>query len=98
MELKMAYEKRHGDVTLFANDRKSKDTQPDWRGTIHIQGKDYEIALWNRTSKSGKTFISGKMGDEAKPPEARGSFPNAQRPAPKPASSIQDGLNDDLPW
>jgi len=94
----MAWEKKHGDVTLFANDRKTKDTQPDWRGTIHIEGKDYEIALWNKTSKNGNTFISGRMGDEAKPPEARGAFPNSPRPAPKPTSSVKDALDSDLPW
>jgi len=94
----MAWEKKHGDVTLFANDRKTKDTQPDWRGSIHIEGKDYEIALWNKTSKNGNTFISGRMGDEVKPPEAKGSFSNSPRPAPKPTSSIKDALDSDLPW
>jgi len=94
----MAWEKKHGDVTLFANDRKTKDTQPDWRGSIHIEGKDYEIALWNKTSKNGNTFISGRMGDEVKPPEAKGSFSNATRPSPKPPSSIKDALDSDLPW
>ena len=94
----MAWEKKHGDVTLFANDRKTKDTQPDWRGSIHIEGKDYEIALWNKTSKNGNTFISGRMGDEVKPPEAKSSFSNAPRPAPKPTSSVKDALDSDLPW
>jgi len=94
----MAWEKKHGDVTLFANDRKTKDTQPDWRGSIHIEGKDYEIALWNKTSKNGNTFISGRMGDEVKPPEAKSSFSNAPRPAPKPTSSVKNALDSDLPW
>ena len=92
----MAWEKKHGDVTLFANDRKTKDTQPDFRGTIHIQGKDYELALWNRVSKNGNTFLSGRMGDEAKPPEAKGSFSNSPRPEPK--TSIKDALDSDMPW
>lgn len=92
----MAWEKKHGDVTLFANDRKTKDTQPDFRGTIHIQGKDYELVLWNKVSKNGNPFLSGRMGDEAKPPEARGSFPNSPRPEPK--TSIKDALNDEMPW
>ena len=92
----MAWEKKHGDVTLFANDRKTKDTQPDFRGTIHIQGKDYELVLWNKVSKNGNPFLSGRMGDEAKPPEAKGSFSNSPRPAPKPA--VKDALDSDMPW
>jgi uncharacterized protein (DUF736 family) len=92
----MAWEKKHGDVTLFANDRKTKDTQPDFRGTIHVQGKDYELVLWNKVSKNGNPFLSGRMGDEAKPQEARGSFPNSPRPEPK--TSIKDALNDEMPW
>jgi uncharacterized protein (DUF736 family) len=94
----MAWEKKHGDVTLFANDRKTKDTQPDWRGTIYVDGKDYEMALWNKISQKGTAYMSGRMGDEAKPPEARGAFPNSPRPAPKPTSSVKDALNDDMPW
>ena len=92
----MAWEKKHGDVTLFANDRKTKDTQPDFRGTIHVQGKDYELVLWNKVSKNGNPFLSGRMGDEAKPPEARGSFPNSPRPEQK--TSVKDALDSDLPW
>ena len=92
----MAWEKKHGDVTLFANDRKTKDTQPDFRGTIHVQGKDYELVLWNKVSKNGNPFLSGRMGDEAKPPEARGSFSNSPRPEPK--TSIKDALDSDMPW
>jgi uncharacterized protein (DUF736 family) len=92
----MAWEKKHGDVTLFANDRKTKDTQPDFRGTIHVQGKDYELVLWNKVSKNGNPFLSGRMGDEAKPPEAKGSFSNSPRPEPK--TSIKDALNDEMPW
>jgi len=94
----MAYEKKHGDATLFANDRKTKESQPDWRGSIRIDGKDYELAFWSKTSKNGIDFLGGRMGDEVKPPEAKGAFPNSPRPAPKPTSSVKDALDSDLPW
>jgi uncharacterized protein (DUF736 family) len=90
----MAYEKKHGDATLFANDRKTKDSQPDWRGSIHIDGKDYELAFWNKISKNGNNFLGGRMGDEVKPPESKGSFPKPQQAKP----SVKDSLNDDMPW
>ena len=90
----MAYEKKHGDATLFANDRKTKESQPDWRGSIRIDGKDYELAFWSKTSKNGIDFLGGRMGDEVKPPESKGSFPKPQQAQ----SSVKDALDSDMPW
>ncbi|MBQ0113384.1 MAG: hypothetical protein KBT03_09665 [Bacteroidales bacterium] len=56
----MAYEKKEGDITLFDN-KKTKDTQPDFKGTVLIGGKELEVALWKRTSQAGKNFLSGKV-------------------------------------
>jgi uncharacterized protein (DUF736 family) len=50
----MAYELKDGQGSLFPNDRKEKDNHPDWRGTIKIDGKFYEISSWWKESP-GKT-------------------------------------------
>jgi uncharacterized protein (DUF736 family) len=102
----MAWESKHGDVSLFANDRKTKDTHPDWRGKIHIEGVDYEIALWQKTSKTGTKFLSGRMGEEvkAKPEMAWGNRkPNnaieeAYGLPPEKNASVKTALDSDLPW
>jgi uncharacterized protein (DUF736 family) len=41
---------------LFKND-KEKDSQPDFRGTVNVDGTDYQLAAWVKTSdKVGKYF------------------------------------------
>jgi len=39
---------------IFKNE-KTKDSQPDYRGKINVDGADKDISLWLNTSKDGKT-------------------------------------------
>ena len=43
---------------LFPNDRKEKDTHPDFRGNVNVEGKEYWIRGWKKVSKSGMKFLS----------------------------------------
>lgn len=43
---------------LFKNQRKSKDSQPDYRGQATIDGADYWLAAWIKKSKKGDTYMS----------------------------------------
>lgn len=43
---------------LFKNQRKSKETQPDYRGQATIGGVDYWLAAWIKKSKKGYTYMS----------------------------------------
>lgn len=42
---------------LFKNDRKQKDTHPDYQGKINVEGKEFKLAAWLREGKKGK-FMS----------------------------------------
>jgi uncharacterized protein (DUF736 family) len=44
--------------SLFINDRKEKDTQPDYTGTINVDGRDLRLSGWKRESKQGKKYLS----------------------------------------
>lgn len=85
----MAWESKHGDITVFAN-KKTKPNQPDWRGKIFLDGKEYEIALWNKQTKVGATFLAGRMGDEVKVKQ--------DNTVNIPAASKTSPIDDDLPW
>lgn len=50
----MAYEKRDNSGSLFKNDRREKDTQPNARGTALIGGVEYEISAWTKDGRNGK--------------------------------------------
>lgn len=53
----MAYDDSNRGV-LFANDRKDKDSQPDFRGKGNYNGTDFEVAAWKKKDRNGKSFIS----------------------------------------
>lgn len=62
---------------MFLNE-KQNDRQPDYRGTIMIAGKTYEIAAWKKTSRNGSEFLS-----------LQASEPRERAAAPQPAQHIQ---------
>ena len=42
---------------LFKNDRKEKDTHPDYKGSINADGVEYWISAWMKDGAKGK-FMS----------------------------------------
>ena len=101
----MAWESKHGDLSLFPNDNKTKDSQPDWRGKINIDGVDHDVALWNHTAKTGTNFLSGRMGEPSKPktaPAWGNRKPNnaidEAYGTPEKKTSVKDALDSDMPW
>ena len=79
--------------TIFKNDKKTADNQPDYRGKINVEGKELEISLWVKTAQSGVKYMSAAI----KEPWV----------APAPASVLQntsdkikaaDEFEDDLPF
>lgn len=44
--------------SLFKNDKKAKDTDPDMSGSINVNGVEFWISGWKKTSKAGTGFIS----------------------------------------
>lgn len=54
---------------LFKNDKKEKDTHPDYKGSINVDGTEYWVSSWIKTSKSGGKFMSLSVTpkEEAKP-------------------------------
>ena len=54
----MAYEQKNNSGSLFRNDKKQTEKQPDYNGTIKIDGKDYKLAAWIKEAKSGQKYFS----------------------------------------
>ena len=43
---------------LFPNDKKQKESHPDYRGNINVDGAEYWIKGWKKTAKTGMRFLS----------------------------------------
>lgn len=68
----MAYELREGQGTLFKNDKREKDSQPNARGEALIDGVLYEVAAWTKEGRKGKfQFLSFKRKDQRREPDDR---------------------------
>jgi hypothetical protein len=50
---------------IFKNNKKEKDTHPDYTGSINVEGKEYSVSLWIKEGKAGK-FFSGKIQEPFK--------------------------------
>lgn len=55
---------------IFKNDKKTADNQPDYRGKINVDGKEWEISLWVKEGqKAGKYFSAAIKEPWVKPDE-----------------------------
>jgi uncharacterized protein (DUF736 family) len=55
----MAYEQKPGQGSIFKNEKKAKDTHPDYNGTIlDPNGNKWDLSLWVKESTTGKKYFS----------------------------------------
>lgn len=87
----MAYEQKDMSGSLFKNDRKETDSQPDYKGSALLNGVDHWLDAWINESANGTKYMSLKF----KPKDAQQS--NAPRQRPQPAAFDTD-LDDDVPF
>jgi uncharacterized protein (DUF736 family) len=44
--------------SIFKNDKKEEEKHPDMTGSLNVNGTDYWISAWKKTSKAGTGFLS----------------------------------------
>lgn len=72
---------------LFKNDRKEKETQPDYTGKITLGGKEKRLAAWLKDGQRGK-FMSLQVSDFQEQAQSQA--------APQPL--LNDDFSDDIPF
>ena len=53
----MAYEHKENKGSIFKNEKKEKETHPDYTGQVNVAGTLYNISAWINESKSGKKYF-----------------------------------------
>lgn len=48
---------------------KTKETQPDYKGKLNVNGKDFDLSGWIKQTKDGKSFLSLKIQEPFKKDE-----------------------------
>lgn len=77
---------------LSRNESKEKDTQPDFRGQINVDGKEYWLSGWTKEGKAGgkmagkKFFSLSVQAKDAEPARAA------------PAKATFDDPDQDIPF
>lgn len=96
----MSYEQKDNSGALFINERKDKESHPDYSGTIRVNGVDYWISAWTKSGRSGDFFsLSVKEKDGTRTSSAPASPRPMSRPAPQTDTRpTNQRISDDIPF
>ena len=82
----MSYEPKPGQGSIFKNDRKEKETHPDYKGSVvDLNGQPCWISLWVKRSEGKPPFFSVSL--------------QAKEPKPVEVETVEaEEVKDDLPF
>lgn len=66
---------------------------PAYSGPLNVEGKDFEISIWEKTSKAGKPFLYIKVGE---PREKKSYTPDAHNKSK--ANGYAPQADEDIPF
>lgn len=88
----MSYETKDNTGSLFKNNRKEKDTHPDYTGSARIAGRDHWMNAWLKTDKNGGKYFSFAF----KLKDGTADRPGTDKPVMD--STRHSALDDDIPF
>lgn len=74
---------------LFRNENKKSEKHPDMGGNLNVEGVEYYIDGWTKTSKNGKKFLSLSIK-----PKNDVAAPAIQ----KAKQVVEEDFEDDIPF
>lgn len=92
----MAYEVKDMSGSLFINDKREKDTHPNWTGSGKINGKDVWISAWVKQTKNGQDWLS--LSFKEKDAVHSAGVAKVTKAIEKPIESAWDDTTDSIPF
>jgi hypothetical protein len=80
-------DQKEGQGVLFKNNKKEKDSQPDYTGTVTVGGEQKRLAAWLKISGKGTKYMSIQVSEQQE----------RQEPKPAPKGDFTD-MSDDVPF
>ena len=77
------YEKKNNRGAAFVNKSKDKPSQPDFVGTIVIDGKEKRVAVWKNKSIDGSEYMTFILSEQLTD-EEKSNYRNLDSPAQAP--------------
>jgi uncharacterized protein (DUF736 family) len=75
---------------LFKNDKKATDKHPDYKGSLNVEGVEFYVSAWIKTSKAGSKYMS--LAVTAKDASA------AQKPAAQNPAAPAEAFDEEIPF
>ncbi len=92
----MAYEMKPSSGSLFKNDRKEKETHPDYKGKVMLpNGEVRWLSGWKKQTASGDGWLSLSIGDLVQQ-AGGGGQPMTQHSQQKANAFVSD--DSDIPF
>jgi uncharacterized protein (DUF736 family) len=57
----MESKNKNNSGAIFKNAKKTNEKQPDYQGTVNVNGKDMQVSLWVKESKNGNKYFSASF-------------------------------------
>lgn len=77
---------------LYINDKGDNDSRPDWKGSINVNGKEFWLSAWRKTTRDGDKMLSLSVQEKEPRREERRPAQNTRQPA-KNTRDDNDGLD-----
>lgn len=93
----MAYDNTNRGA-IWRNDKKEKDSHPDFKGSLNIDGKEYWVSAWKRKPDAKPESPALSFAVKSKDEVNKSGMEQAQAAVSAPPQPDYGFIDDDIPF